>query len=196
MSVIRLGGRDYTVSQIETERLQLRFPLTDVDPRHVAWLNDKNLMRWSEQRYQEHDCDTQRRFLLQALVDGNPLCFDIILQDTTKPVGPLPDPEYGCSIGTIHAYLDRRHRRADLGIMLGPGYHGKGYAEEAWTAVMDHLAKEHGPAAFKFEAGCASGNKPMIRLLERMGFFPEGRRYNHFIIDGRHHDLVQYGKMC
>jgi ribosomal-protein-alanine N-acetyltransferase len=165
---------------IKTHRLLLIQKYRVVD-EHVTWLNDKELMKWSEQRYMEHDYLSQREFLKVAEAVGNPLVWDIRVG-----AGEI-------SIGSLHAYCDGRHKRVDMGIMIGPQFHGQGYGAEAWSAVFSYLGAKRGFR--KFEAGTVDGNTPMIKLLMRLGWTPEGRRENHFIIDGEPRGLVQFGKV-
>ena len=172
-----------TAMDIATARLMLVSTYRVVE-KHLEWLNDKELMKWSEQRYRTHTIATQRDFLDQAMATGNPLVWDIRFTATT-PARP------GQSIGSLHAYCDERHSRVDLGIMLGPHYHGDGYAAEAWSAVCNYLATKHGMR--KFEAGFVDGNLPILKMLIRLGWRSECRREDHFIIDGESRALVMFG---
>jgi len=173
---------------ISTTRLVLIASYKAVQ-EHVEWLNDKKLMRWSEQRYNTHNLFTQQYFLDKAAADGNPLVWDILRYEDLDG-----RPNYiGRIIGSLHAYCNERHRRVDMGIMLGPQYHGNGYAAEAWDAACKYLAAKHGMR--KFEAGFADGNVPILKMLTRLGWAPECRRENHFIIDGESYGLVQFGKV-
>ncbi|SRR5258706_4058997 len=154
-------------------------------PEHVEWLNDKELMKWSEQRYKTHTMVTQQDFLDLAGADFNPLVWDIQRRETTSITS--------VSIGSLHAYCDKRHRRVDMGIMLGPLYHGNGYAAEAWDAACKYLAVKHHMR--KFEAGFVDGNLAILKMLMRLGWQPECRRENHFIIDGESRAVVLFGKV-
>src|SRR5882762_7286477 len=169
-----------TAMDISTQRLLLILNYKAV-PEHVDWLNDKELTKWSEQRYRTHTIFTQQHFLDEASVMGDPLVWDIRKKPDGKDVGIGAVVEWQ-SIGSLHAYCDERHRRVDLGIMLGPLYHNNGYAAEAWDAACKYLAAKHGMR--KFEAGFADGNVPILKMLMRLGWAPECRRENHFIIDG------------
>lgn len=176
------------MGEFATARLILCWPLLHVYPRHVEWLNDQNLMRWSEQRYREHTTESQWDYLQDAAKEGNPVVIDILL----KPDQPRPiNDQFGASIGTIAAYVDLRHRRADMGIMIGAPYHGNGYGTEAWWGAMWMLQNEF--QVRKFEAGCVADNAGMNRLLVRLRFQFEGTRKNHFLIDGERRDMNMYG---
>jgi len=182
-----------TVQDIETPRLLLVQNYRPVK-EHIKWLNDAELMRWSEQRWVGHDWETQRRFLDKAQMDGNPLVWDIRMK--IENPNPAPSADYGLrdlfpTIGSLHAYINDRHCRADLGIMIGPEFGRKGYGKEAWQAVCDYLRTVRGIE--KFEAGCVNGNVGMVKILHARGWRVEGRRKRHFIIDGVRYDLILWG---
>ncbi len=56
----------------------------------------------------------------------------------------------------------------DLGFCFHSDYHGKGYALENCSAVMEYMAKERKVKAFT--AGTALKNKPSCKLLDKLGF--------------------------
>lgn len=56
----------------------------------------------------------------------------------------------------------------NLGFCFHSNYHGKGYAFESCSAIMDHIAKERGIT--KFSAGTALLNVPSYNLLKKLGF--------------------------
>lgn len=56
----------------------------------------------------------------------------------------------------------------DLGFCFHSDYRGKGFAFEACSALMEHIAKERG--ATVFTAGTALKNTPSCKLLGKLGF--------------------------
>lgn len=96
--------------------------------------------------------------------------------------------ETGDLVGTCTlASLDRQHRRAEIGAALAPEHHGRGYAEEAVRAVIDHgLAKLD---LHRITADVDPRNAPALRLVERLGFRKEGHLREHY----RQHDEWQDG---
>src|SRR5262245_38422741 len=92
-----------------------------VTQEHVDWLNDKDLMRYSEQRHHEH---TLRSQLDYVRAEHSQRKLWLLRCD-------------GVDIGTLSAYVDIANKRADLGILIGRReYHGQGLAAEAWTTVI------------------------------------------------------------
>ena len=55
----------------------------------------------------------------------------------------------------------------NLGFSFLSAYHGKGYAYEACTALLDYFARQ---GIKRFTAGTALDNAPSVRLLEKLGF--------------------------
>lgn len=64
--------------------------------------------------------------------------------------------------------LELRHRRAEVGIVLLPGYQGRGYATDA-LCLLCQYAQQH-LALRQLTAVVASKNEPARRLFQRAGF--------------------------
>lgn len=175
---------------IDTPRLRLVETYRVVDD-HVKWLNDKTLMRFSEQQFREHDYCTQKEYLDAALVAGTPLVYDIRLKGTIGEAYGVAG--LGPTIGSFHVHIAANHSLADLGIMLGPEYHGKGYGLEAWENVEHFLFYKMNMV--KLEAGCVDDNLAMRSILVRSGWTLEGVRTSHFMYDGHRRGLCFYGQM-
>lgn len=130
----------------------------------VEWLNDKELMQYSEQRHGHHDFTSQRKYIESFC---EPDLFRLIV-------------ERGRMIGTITAHVDKHNLVADMGILIGDkSKHGQGYGTEAWVALMEHL---FGTGILKIEAGCMQTNQGMIHIFKKSGMSQEGSRWNHFVV--------------
>lgn len=140
----------------------------------VSWLNDKELMKFSEQRHRKHDYHTQIRYIDSFI---EPSLFRVI---TTG----------GKMIGTITAHVDKHNRVADIGVLIGEKQ-GQGYGAEAWIAFMAHLL---GAGILKIEAGCMARNFAMLGIFQKSGMHREGRRSHHFIVDDSTCDLELWAK--
>ena len=161
---------------IVTKRLILTPASKDSFPRVVEWLNDRDIMMYSEQRHTKHSTESQEIYL-EAL---NPL--DRYMEIHSN----------GALIGTLSAHVDEFNDVADVGILIGERKaRGKGFGTEAWQAFCDHLL-DHGVR--KIEAGCMGSNFGMLHIFRNTGMYYEGRRFAHFVVGDDAVDMVMYGK--
>jgi ribosomal-protein-alanine N-acetyltransferase len=145
--------------------------------RYVAWLNDPEVVRFSEQRHHTHTLDSCGRYLAgMRLSDGLFLSIEVL--------------EGGLwHVGNISVAVDRPNSSADLSIMLGESKAwGRGYASVAWNAVIGYLLGKAGLR--RVTAGTMEVNDPMIRLMRRSGMQVDGVRPRHFLWEGREVGLV------
>ncbi|WP_433009150.1 GNAT family N-acetyltransferase [Kribbella sp. CA-294648] len=80
----------------------------------------------------------------------------------------------GRLIGDIGLNTADNLMQADLGFTLAPAYQGKGYATEAVGALLEQLFTER--ELHRVSAECDARNVTSARLLQRLGFRPEGFR--------------------
>ena len=177
---------------LQTERLHLsRYVAGFVLDRHVEWLNDPEVVKYSEQRHKQHTEASQHKYLNEF--PGESHIWLIKIVEHPDPPPPLRGgPIHYTDIGTITAYIDEPNRLANMGIMIGEKETwGQGYGLEAWTAVMDRLFTKAGIR--KIEAGMMVENFPMKSICSRSDMVYDGYRREHFLLDGRPVDLVYYG---
>jgi RimJ/RimL family protein N-acetyltransferase len=142
--------------------------------RYVSWLNDKETVRYSEQRYKTHSSDSCR--LYAASFAGTPHYFWAIVYR-------------GEHVGNITATVDPRNKVADLAILVGEAaYRGRGIGLEAWKCAMSFLLGAGGMR--KVTAGTMAANAPMLGVMRAAGMMEEGRRKAQFLLDGNPVDLV------
>jgi RimJ/RimL family protein N-acetyltransferase len=160
-------------------RLRLHpFDETCISPEYLGWLNDRELLRYSENRHRRIDHAAASAYLARQCEAGNGF-WAIRLVD-------------GTHIGNVTADVDRANLRADIGILIGRREaHGRGFAGEAWRGVMAHLFAS---GIRKVEAGCMATNAPMVAIFKSSGMTLEGRRPAHFQLDGAPVDLILAGK--
>ncbi len=148
----------------------------------MAWLNDPEVVRYSEQRHYNHTMDSVRKFkpdLMWAII--------AVLEVHETRAGPLPEYSH---IGNISAQLDLPNKVADISMMIGDrGVWGQGYGREAWKAVMDWLFLQ---GVRKVTGGCMAGNEAMVKIFERVGMEPDYVRGGHFLVDGERVDSLHY----
>lgn len=165
--------------RIITDRLRLiRFTEHHITEKYISWLNDRELMRYSNQRFIQHTVDSCRRYLAGFENSDNLfLAIERRLDDQM--------------IGTMTAYIDLLHSRADIGILIGdPTARRCGYGAEAWIALMQYLFDDQGIR--KITAGTLIVNEAMCRLAERVGMIPDGTRTRHNLFEGSAVDVVHF----
>ncbi|HVL68422.1 MAG TPA: GNAT family protein [Vicinamibacterales bacterium] len=163
---------------IEMPRLRA-VPFSDahLTERYVGWLNDPGVTRYSDNRFRQHTMESCRRYLESFA--GTPHHFWAIV---------TRDPQLG-HVGNVNAYVDTNHSIADVGILIGEGRaQGLGLGSEAWLGVCDFLLRIAGLR--KVTAGTLEVNTPMLRVMERCGMRPDGRRVRHQVWEGRETDMV------
>lgn len=165
---------------IETPRLRIE-PFTErfSNQRHVDWLNNPEITRYSGQRLTQHTLESCRAYMRSF--DGTANYFwALVLRD---------DDADDKHIGSMNAYVNEVDQVADVGILVGERVaQGKGYAKEAWLGVCDYLLRIAGIR--KVTAGTITPNIPMLKIMERTGMMPDGTRFQHVLLDGEEVDVV------
>ncbi len=172
------GMLPYLPPVLETPRLVLQpFPDDLLTDTYVGWLNDPEVVRFSEQRHRTHTRESCRDFI--ASFAGTPHGLWAI-RDKTRG---------RCHIGNISTYVDPRTRTGDIRILIGDrAAWGTGLGAEAWIAVMTHLFNDLGLA--RVTAGTLAGNTGMLRVMEKSGMRETHRRPGPTPIDGRAMDII------
>lgn len=165
-------------NEIETKRLIL-VPFSEkyLTYRYIGWLNDPEVVRYSDQRFKKHTLESCRKYMRSF--DGTPNRFWAIVSKD-KGLG---------HIGNITVYNDTAHSTADIGIMIGEkSAWGKGYGTEAWVAVCDYLLKK--AKVRKITVGTLSVNRPMLGIIRKSKMVPDGIRKRQCLFNGREVDMV------
>lgn len=165
-------------ADIVTSRLRITpFSLAHITPRYLSWLNDKELMRYSEQRHRSHTPESCQMYLQS-------------FEDTPHYFWAIEEPHQGLGhIGNINAYVNEQNQLADMGIVVGERKaQGKGYALEAWQAVCVFLFGTAGLR--KLTAGAMVVNTPMLNMMRRSGMAEDGVRQRHYLCDGQEVDII------
>jgi ribosomal-protein-alanine N-acetyltransferase len=86
--------------------------------------------------------------------------------------------------------IDARHKRAEVGFMLGRSAWGQGYALEAMQAV---IAQAAAMGLRRLAARTHLGNRRSDALLEKLGFTEEGLLKGYVERDGERRDCRLFG---
>lgn len=168
--------------EIICERLSL-IPFSEkyLSESYVRWLNDPEVIKYSEQRHRKHTLNSCREYML-SFIDTPHLFWAIVCKD--EKLG---------HIGNINAYVDLKNRVADIGIIIGERtVWGKGYGLEAWRAVCDYMLRDTNTR--KVAAGTLANNIGMIKIMERTGMEADGIRRKHYLFEDKEVDIVFYAR--
>lgn len=163
--------------------LELRpFTEADITATYLGWLNDPLVVRYSNQRFREHDAAGALAYL-RGFDAGANLFLSARRMDS------------GEAVGTLTAYIAPPHGTADVGIMIGErsGW-GQGLGQDAWDTLLQWLLGERGLR--KVTAGALACNLGMIRLMEHSGMQLEGARRAQEIVDGEPVDVLYYARFA
>ena len=150
---------------------------------YIGWMNDPEVLHYSENRHRHHDRDSCAAFVA-ATQAGPGAIWAIELAEAPQT-----------HIGNITASIDPWNGIADIGILLGhPEARGRGYGLIAWRALLDHLCAR--PDLRKVTGGCMAANAAMLRIMENSGMSPDGCRKAHYLLDGAAVDIVYYARFC
>jgi ribosomal-protein-alanine N-acetyltransferase len=156
------------------------FLAADINDAYIGWLNDQNVMKFSNQRFFVHSMDSCLRY--QASFEGTDNLFMSIRR--------LSDDKL---IGTLTAYVASNHGTVDVGIMIGDStVWGMGCGLDAWNTMTDWLLGRKGIR--KLTAGTLACNVGMIKLMERSGMVLEAIRKSQEIVEGVPVDMLYYAK--
>ncbi len=173
--------KDAKCVQLYGSRIVLsNFQKKDLDATYISWLNDPEVVRYSNQRFSQHSLESCERYRRTFKGAGNHF---LSVQRTDNQ----------CKIGTVTAYINPYHRTAGLGILIGDkSVWGCGYGIDAWMTLVDWVEGVH--SVRKITAGALSLNKPMIKILEKSGFHLEAVRRKQEVYRGVPEDIALYAK--
>ena len=166
---------------VSGERLFLRlFTEADLTADYIRWLNDPEIVRFSNQRIRHHDEESCRAYL-RTFEDSDNLFLAICLAND------------GRLIGTMTAYVSPHHGTADMGLLIGDrSLWGQGLGLEAWCLLMHYLLQTR--KLRKITGGTLRCNVGMVRIMERSGMRLEAARMQQEIVEGEPQDILYFAK--
>lgn len=166
---------------LETERLRLE-PLVASDADHLfPVMGDPEVMAyWDVPEIDDPDIVAA---IVQSQVDAMAAGKALHWAMRTLAEGHFVG---SCDLSEI----DRWHRRAEVGFMLGREAWGQGYALEAMTTVVAFAATS---GLRKLTARTHLGNRRSEALLQKLGFEEEGLLRGHILKDGERRDCHVFG---
>ena len=152
----------------------------DVTEDYVAWMNDPEVVFYTEQKFMSHTMETVIRFVDEQWQAEDSFLFGIFKDE--KHIGNI-------KLGPVN----RNHQVATLSYIIGDkDYWGLGVASAAIAAItvfgFSKLRLRKIFATSYYE------NTASIKVLEKNGFIIEGRLRQQLMIDGKCVDQIFLGK--
>ncbi|HEX5263068.1 MAG TPA: GNAT family N-acetyltransferase [Phenylobacterium sp.] len=166
---------------LETERLRLT-PLVDADVQYIfPLMRDAEVMAfWDVPEIDDPDVIANIvAGQVEEMAEGKAVYWTLRALDDDRFIGT-------CDLSEI----DRRHKRAEVGFMLGRDAWGQGYALEAMQAIVAYAATR---GLRRLLARTHLGNRRSDSLLEKLGFEEEGMLRGHVLRDGERRDCRLFG---
>ena len=155
--------------------------LEDCNQTYVDWLNDSKVNVALETRFKKQTIDSVREFVANIQGCDNSFLFAIILNATGQHIG-------NAKIGPI----DFNHMFGDVSYFIGEtAFWQKGLATEA-VYLITRFAFEH-LELHKCLAGVYASNKGSCRVLEKVGYYREGRITAQYKGPDTWEDHILYG---
>ena len=159
---------------LETDRLRLRpMRMTDsTDMYDYARRSDvTEFLRWSPHPSEQYSRD-YLRYIEQRYAMGEFYDWAVVERESGKMIGTCGFTRF-----------DFPHNTGEIGYVLNPDYHGKGYGTEAAERVVRFGFEEL--ELHRIEAKFIMGNEASLHVMEKLGMRFEGyRRDGMWIKDG------------
>ena len=166
---------------LQGEKVLLRqFVAADIDENYIAWLNDSDVVRFSNQRFLKHDRESCSRYLAT-------------FEETKNLFITVRRLSNDSALGTMTAYVSNHHGTVDVGIMIGDkSVWGHGCGQDAWNILISWLLERNDIR--KVTAGTLACNTGMIKLMERSGMHYEATRKAQEKVNEEIVDILYYAK--
>lgn len=171
------------MNALVTDRLTIQlFTHKNITKEYLSWINDKNLMKFSNQRFVNHSENTASKYL-SSFKDTSNYFFALYTSSSKK------------FIGTMTVYISKPHSTADLGILIGDNSaHGLGYGLEAWEALIDWLFNIK--RIRKITAGCMEVNQSMLSIMKKSGMIMEAVKLDQELYQDEYVNLLFFRKFA
>ena len=157
------------------------FLVSDINQSYVDWLNDKEVNRFLESRFEHHTLESVTKQALHWVNNRYFMFFAIRCPSSGDHVGNI-------KLGPINQH----HQTADIGYMIGrKEYLGRGIASNALILLSNYAFKK---GVKKIIAGTYEVNLASIRVMEKAGYTYECTRNSHVIFEGNRINSILYAK--
>jgi len=155
----------------------ISFNENHLNEKYISWLNDKDVVRYSEQRHFQHSLESCRKYYEhQILSDNYFLAIELVGKENRH-------------VGNIGLNVNKMNNILDLSIIVGDKtVWGSGVGTRAWRLALNGIFNN-----LKFRmvtAGTMELNESMIKLMKRSGMKIECILPDRFIFDDKYVGMV------
>jgi len=166
---------------ISGDKIKLRlFQIDDITKKYVGWLNDIEVVKYSNQRFKQHTIQTCKDYF-KLFVGSTNIFLAIIHSDGDN------------MIGTMTTYININHKSADIGILIGDrNYWGKGIGRDSWKIQLDLLLEN--TELRKVTGGTLACNIGMLKIMKEAGMQEDGCRKKQELVEDKEEDILYFAK--
>ena len=149
---------------INKKNLFLRkLAIKDIKKDYLNWMNDPDVVKYTEQRFKKHSLKSIKKFVLSKLSSKNEHIYGIFIKKNKNEF----------HIGNIKiGPIDYFHKTADISYIIGyKKYWNKGLGSLAVKKIIELSRKKY--RLKKITAGCYEMNKGAIEVLKKNKFIME-----------------------
>lgn len=171
--------------ELYTQRLELK-QITPADATALFQLrSNKEVMKYIDRPPAQtlDEAFTHIATLTDFLQKNEGITWGIYLKEGSQLVGNIAFWRF-----------EKEHYRAEIGYMLHPSVHGKGFMHEALQTVLQYGFKTLN--LHSVEANVNPANAASIRLLERNGFVREAYFRENYFYNGQFVDSAVYALLA
>jgi len=167
---------------LEGEKVYLRpVGLSDIGEKYLKWVNDREVTRFLEIRFERHNLKSIKDFVDKTANDPDSVFLAIVKRDDGSHIGNI-------KLGPINWI----HRVGDISLFIGEKSEwGKGHATKAIQLVVDYAFQKL--ILHKITAGVYKPNVNSLKAFKKNGFRVEGVRNKQCYFEGDFVDLYQIG---
>ena len=152
----------------------------DVNLRYLKWMNDRDIHKYTEQKYKVHKIQDIKKFVLEKKKSKNEFLYGIFLHKDNLHIGNI-------KLGPINF----THKFSEISYFIGDtNYWNKGYGSLAIKLIIMKAKKKK---IKKLIAGCYELNVNSKKVLIKNNFKLEGKLRSHIFFKKKRYSLFLYG---
>ena len=160
--------------------------LSDVNDTYLKWMNDPEVNRYMETRFQVQTLESIKGYVANHQTDLKESFWAICLPSYDRTLTHIGN----IKIGPINGI----HKNADISLFIGEkDLWGKGFGREAVNLATDYAFKNLN--IHRLRAGVYESNKMSMKLFQSCDFLLEGIMKEAAYFEGDYIDVCIFGKV-